>query len=380
MKRNLLLLVIIISYFGSLSQESDNFYTIKTNLDMYFDSVINIYGLENMQGRDYNPYMRWVDYWQPILYPHGDFVIERQQHEQYISEFISGNITYSYTPFELEWNLIGPNSMPEGTQRWAKGLGQIHYIAFDPNDTLYLKMFACSPVGGLWKSFDGGENWINAGTDKGLPRCGVSSIAFDPDNSETNWFISTGNAESMPGRFLWQNSIGVARTTDGGGSWEIIGLTNVLRMRKLISTKYQGNVVLLVATTNGVYVCMDALSAQPQFVKLIDGDFYDVEFDPISFGTAYASGTGLNTSVYSLDWINSTHEELQNLEMIPSHEGRRLIIDISPAAPENLFIVATYWGGPNTSYLYRYNLPSSTLISKGMLPKADLNEPGVGPE
>jgi hypothetical protein len=380
MKHRLFLVLMCIFVFLNTNAQLQNFYSIKANLAAYYDSLIMVNGIDSMQGTDYNSYQRWVDYWEPIVYPSGDFTIERQKLEQYVSDFKSGRASQVTAPFNLDWKLIGPNKMPEGDKPDSKGMGQIHFITFDPNDQTGQKLFACAPSGGLWRSLDGGQSWINAGTDKGLPLCGVSSVAIDPMNSNTNWFVSTGNGESMPGRSFAQNSIGIGRTTDGGINWEIIGLENIIQMRKVILTRYQGKVHLFVATIGGLYECEDALVANPIFVKLIDGNFYDVEFDPQHPGIAFASGTGPNTSVYKIDWINDIYVELPNISLIPVEDGRRLIIEISPAMPQYLFIVATYWGGLNKSYLYRYDLTNNTIFVKGQLPKPDYNTQGVGPE
>ncbi|MCF8296700.1 MAG: hypothetical protein K9J13_04070 [Saprospiraceae bacterium] len=382
MKNKILLTFLLCSSLSSIlyAQINPNFYTIKSNLDSYFDSIIQIKGIDSMQGTGYNPYKRWVNYWEPILYPSGDFATERQRLELYITDFKNNTAPQSIAPFTLDWELIGPNKMPTGSQTQAKGLGQIHYLAFDPNDNTNQKMFACSPAGGLWRSLNGGETWFNAGTDKGLPLCGVSSIAIDPDNSNTNWFVSTGNGEPYPDRFWAQNSVGVGRTTDGGTNWQIIGLDNVLQMRKIILKRYQGQIHLFATTTDGIYECEDGLSTNPQWNKLISGNFYDIEFDPQNTGIAYASGTGANTSVYKIDWINDVYSVLPNLSSIPVENGMRLIIEISNAAPNSLFIVATYYGGLNTSYLYRYNLSTNNIFYKGELPNAIIDPQGVGPE
>ncbi|MPL94223.1 hypothetical protein SDC9_40373 [bioreactor metagenome] len=364
----------------TFSQQNDNFYTIKAFYDAYYEPILLQNGIDNMQGTGYNPYQNWVDYYEPILYPSGDFVAERQKLNLYINNFILKNPTYSTSDLDLNWDFIGPDKMPEGTNYSSKGLGQIHYIAFDPNDISHNKMFACSPVGGLWKSSDGGNFWTNCGTDKGLPLCGVSSVAIDPENSETTWFVTTGNGEGMANGNTWgQNAVGVWRTTNAGLTWESVGLENIRVMRKLVIRRHNNQIHIFVATGNGLYECEDALSANPQFNKLLEGDFYDVELDPVSTGIVYASGTGLFTSIYKIDWINDIIIELPNISSIPNEIGRRLSIEISASSPNFLFIIATYFGGLNSSYLYRYDHSSNILFSKGQLPNCSYGPQGVGP-
>lgn len=381
MKRNNLLITVMCNLFliSLLAQQEENFYTTKAILDPYYDSLIQVNGIDSMQGTGYKQYMKWINYWEPRLYPHGSFDSCKQGLEQYIAEYVNGMGTEQTAIFTLDWRLIGPSKMPEGSSSAFKGLGQIHYIAFDPNDTSTQKIFACSPAGGLWRTIDGGDSWFNAGTDNGLPLCGVSSIAIDPQNSDTNWFITTGNAEGLNSN-VWQYAIGIWRTTDAGNTWQQIGLETSNNMRKVILTWYQGKAHLFVTTTNGIWECEDALASEPDFDRLIEGDFYDVEFDPSNTGIVYASGTGMNTSLYKIDWINDIYTELPNISTIPVEEGRRLIIEISEASPNNLFIVSTYKGGSQKSYIYKYNLLTNVLVNKGELPKPVHDAQGVGPE
>ncbi|HWB64717.1 MAG TPA: hypothetical protein VG603_14475 [Chitinophagales bacterium] len=66
---------------------------------------------------------------------------------------------------------------------------------------------------GIYKSTDGGENWVFMG----LPNSEhISKIVIDPDNSNTVYV-------AVPGK-LWSNSPdrGLYKTTDGGKSWEKI--------------------------------------------------------------------------------------------------------------------------------------------------------------
>ena len=104
MKRNTLLILLMCNFLYSLvfSQQYQNFYTTKADLDPYYDSLIQVNGIDSMQGTGYKQYKRWVDYWEPLLYPNGDFAIYRQNLEQYVSDFVSGNAPQSVAPFTLD--------------------------------------------------------------------------------------------------------------------------------------------------------------------------------------------------------------------------------------------------------------------------------------
>jgi len=370
MKKIIIFLISISFSLYVSSQQYENFYIIKAKWDAYYDSIINIRGIDSMQGTGYNPYKRWVSYWEPLLYPSGDYDFYKQKFMDYVNEFIENDGELETEVDQLDWELIGPVKMPDGNKTSAKGLGQIHYIAFDPNDTTHNKMFACSPVGGLWRSTDHGENWTNAGTDKELPKCGVSSVAIDENNSENNLFISTGCGEGMPYHEWWQKAIGVWRTIDGGQNWVCIGLNSEVidRMRKIIKLPSSSNVAPLMVVTNlGVYKCDDAFAIEPQWNLIVEGDYYDIELHPNgNQHFVYVSGTQSST-VIVINYIDNSYFTLPNLGFLPDPDPdeniRRILIENSPVAENFLFIVVSYDRTPH-SFLYRYDLSNnnSSLI------------------
>lgn len=93
----------------------------------------------------------------------------------------------------LTFSEIGPDKHTEIGQDNLQGTGQVHYLQFinGPGNTLDQKMLACSGYGGMFYSDDAGQNWGNAGTDFGLPKSGVSSVAVSPIDPNNNWFLST---------------------------------------------------------------------------------------------------------------------------------------------------------------------------------------------
>lgn len=66
-------------------------------------------------------------------------------------------------------------------------------------------LFAASLGGGIWKSSDGGASWQSSGGDF-LPSLNVQSLAVDPNNANTI-YAGTGGGQ------------GVFKSTDGGGNW-----------------------------------------------------------------------------------------------------------------------------------------------------------------
>jgi photosystem II stability/assembly factor-like uncharacterized protein len=73
----------------------------------------------------------------------------------------------------------------------------------------------------LWKSTDGGENWINISDNPGLPKgtWGISGVTVSPLNSDHVWAI----VENENG--------GLFKSTDGGRTWRLINNERKLRQR-----------------------------------------------------------------------------------------------------------------------------------------------------
>ena len=68
------------------------------------------------------------------------------------------------------------------------GLGRTTSIAFHPTDTL--TFYVAAPIGGVWKTTDGGKNYIPLGDE--LPYLAVSSILIDQENPD-NIYIALGD-------------------------------------------------------------------------------------------------------------------------------------------------------------------------------------------
>ena len=71
----------------------------------------------------------------------------------------------------------------------------------------------------IWKSTDGGDNWTDISTRKGMPKgvLGISGIAVSPVNSDRVWAL----IEAKEG--------GLFRSEDGGETWKKINEERKLR-------------------------------------------------------------------------------------------------------------------------------------------------------
>ena len=145
----------------------------------------------------------------------------------------------------------------DGGKTWEKilfanaGAGDVD-LTFDPNNprVLYASTWKVSrsPYGlysggegsALWKSTDGGDNWTEISTNKGMPKgpLGISGITVSPLNSQRVWAI----IEAEEG--------GVFRSDDGGKNWNKVNSERKLRQRAW----YYSRIYADTQDEDGVYV------------------------------------------------------------------------------------------------------------------------------
>jgi len=358
-----LCLTLMLALFSIYGYTQSEFLAESNQNRAYYDSLVVILGSDSMQGTGYTQFQRRYRYWAPKLNPNFDYADYQMDLLSYCN---------NYRPTELEntptWRLIGPNDVPEnGTA--ARGTGQIHYIYKDPHDNTGKTVFACSPVGGLFRSTNDGNTWENAGTDKGLPRSGVSSILIDSRSSST-WYVSTGNGEGFSGEKAWQTTIGVYRTNDNGKNWKFIGLDRTIQgfpiyhMRKIIEIPNNtDSTQLVVTTTAGLYHSRNANSETPTWDSLKMGEFYDVVQDVNNPDILYASGSN-NTGIYQFNLGTNTYSKIFDIDTITFPDGtteveypelRRISLKIPQVNSNFLFAVVSMRDDDYTA-IYRYNI------------------------
>ena len=101
----------------------------------------------------------------------------------------------------LEWRNIGPSNIG----------GRIFALALNPLRPQ--TMFVGAADGGVWRSYDGGQTWASVSDD--FPTQAMGSIAINPVDTSVI-YAATGDA-SFGGQSF--DGAGVMKSTDGGDSW-----------------------------------------------------------------------------------------------------------------------------------------------------------------
>jgi len=306
---------------------------------------------------------------------------------------IAIGILIDIKPQSLTWQEIGVNKQPErdGAGIATTGVGRIDYIAFDPHNSN--RMFAASPWGGLFISDNQGESWYSAGFEyvNVSPEPGISCIFIDPiDEYSNTWYVATGNADHtvITGHWhsLGRKSYGLYRTTNGGETWVSIGplqgidvpstpITYIadgetIELGFLINDIIQipdSRQHLIVSTSCGIYETQNALSTDPTWTKLIDGNFLNVLLKPDEPFKIYCSEQfKTSAKVYGYDLNTSAKTEV-NTGIPITFGGARIIIRFSKYDPHHLFIIVqAYDGDQNHARVSRYDFTTHQTVQKGM--------------
>lgn len=269
---------------------------------------------------------RQRNFWGPRLYPHGDPSKTFSAYSQHIEDFNNGITGFCGEYDDIKWDEVGLNDNPDGGSYLA-GTGQINRVTFSPsyNGTTNKTIFACSHYGGVYKSANGGNSWDILGTDLEIPFTGVADIAVDYAN-EDNLFIGVSNGDGKKNHLSITSltltnpnpTSGMYRSMDGGVTWDNISgsLLDDLNLgeliRRVVSDPSNSNVVLI-GTTNGLYRCVNALSASPTWTLVAaspssaDPDIRGIEYRPGSPNIVYASGKHVERSIDGgATWLNLT--------------------------------------------------------------------------
>jgi photosystem II stability/assembly factor-like uncharacterized protein len=154
-------------------------------------------------------------------------------------------------------------------------------VVFDPFDISHL--FIANTDIGLMESKDGGESWMSATMNNGIPRKWINStywLTFDPEVKGRAWAVMS-DVHDLPRPKMWRRTGvagyegGILVTKDGGKSWQPVSknIGEAAMTHVLIdpSSNKEARTLYACAFGKGVYKSVDGGSTWKQKNKGIDG-------------------------------------------------------------------------------------------------------------
>src|SRR4051794_19622186 len=180
----------------------------------------------------------------------------------------------------FEFRSIGPAVM----------MGRVDDIAGSEKDPLIV--YVGFATGGLWKSTDGGNHWKSQFDN--MPNESVGAIGIAPSNPDVV-YVGMGEANNRQSSSIGD---GVWGTTDGGKTWNHLGLEDTQSIGRVVVDPANPNIVYVAAMGHlfganperGLFKTIDG-GKNWKKVKYIDPDTgcTDVAIDPVNPRILYAA-------------------------------------------------------------------------------------------
>lgn len=240
--------------------------------------------------KGYKPYKRWEWQVMPRLLSDGSLpgLAMLAEAAERNNRMRIGNKDFSLN----SWVPVGPFEVPPSLSPYPiHDIGRINCIAFHPTDPDIFWVGA--PQGGIWKTTDGGQNWMPLGDQ--LPVMKISDIAVDPADPDV-MYISICDYGYMAFFIYYFGrptayGLGIYKTTDGGQTWAPTGLTYTLNdklfsMFRRVFIHPVNHQSLLAAGVDGIYGSDDGGVTWTEKSGVF---VWDIEQDPSDFQTLYAT-------------------------------------------------------------------------------------------
>lgn len=328
-----------------------NFYDVCKSADTYFESH------DKGKGSGWKGYQRWKNANEYKYYPSGN----RSQIDPFFVKNSFLEFTNKNNPGQIKssfnngWEELGPFSIDSISGHYSAGLGRVedHYVDPINTDIMYLG----SRSGGFWKTNNAGVNW-HVTTDF-LFASGVNTIAVSPTNSDSI-LINVRNSSNG-------NSHGLYRSADGGENWvesnfnpTNVGFGGLGSNFKIYEVKYHPRVanLIFIGTSKGIYRSDDNLATWTLLIN--GGDVEEIQFHPtdnniVYLYDSYYWGANKNVVMRSVDQGLSYS---QSNTVLGNNDNRSVHLSVSSDCANCL-----YWGSDNGVWLSTDNGISFTFRS-----------------
>ncbi|MDG1790530.1 MAG: T9SS type A sorting domain-containing protein [Flavobacteriaceae bacterium] len=209
------------------------------------------------------------------------------------------------------WEELGPQDW-NATTSWNPGVGRITGIAIDQNNSDH--MIVGANTGGVWKTIDGGDNWMPLGDYFSNLR--VYSVTIHPTNSDRYFFGSTNGL--------------IYHSLDAGATWNLLGDMGSSSVNKILIHPTDPSIVFATSQNGGIRKSSDG--GLNWVAAVTDSQGYDIEFKPNNPNVVYATGTNFHVS-YNGGESFSTNVTFENapkmIGVSPSDENVIYVLEAS---------------------------------------------------
>ena len=171
----------------------------------------------------------------------------------------------------VPWEFAGPTNIG----------GRVVDLEFDPvNPSI---VYAGFSTGGVFKSFDAGNTWLPIFDEQAVLT--VGDIAIDPEDPNII-YVGTGEANGGHNNFPGG---GVYKSTDGGATWNFLGLEGTTSIGRIVINPQNTNIVYLASvgsyfspnSERGIYKSTDSGLTWERSLFVSDSTgFVDIIIDP----------------------------------------------------------------------------------------------------
>ena len=259
----------------------------------------------------------------------------------------TGRLSKSQVVDSLPWQEVGPYNVA----------GRSRVVLPDPSDTTLQTWYVGSASGGIWKTTNRGQNWINL--TKNLPNLSTTTLALSPQNPN---IIYAGTGEGFSPRLVYGE--GLWKSLDSGETWTQlpasatdVRFTNIMRI--IVDPADPDHVVIATASgvrnntfaeTSYIFRSTDGGSTWTQTYQstgdLFDGRIEQVVASPESFAIQYAT-------VHNRGVLKST-DSGQTWEQVftppPDIAVGRMELAVAPTDPSRVYVVGE--GLPDGAYVF----------------------------
>jgi len=228
-----------------------------------------------------------------------------------------------------QWECAGPVNIS----------GRVRALAVHPADNNVI--YAATATGGVWKTTNSGADWFPMSDN--TPALASGAIAIDPFDPNTI-YVGTGepiglSSPSHSRASPAYSGVGVLKSTDAGGTWELLPWSSSSSMIHRIALHPENSDTVMVASTSGL---LKSTNAGRHWSSVLSGTVTELFYAPGRPSRIYAAlgndnGASSN-GVYVSDAGGKNFSWVKLTNNLPrGHATGRIIRAVAPSDPNRLY-------------------------------------------